>query len=85
MSPQAGERATERKAEWNEPRAGRNEGARARRFTELQQPPRSDRARGRPGVERGAGRLSRGGRREPGCGLAGAASLAQAATRQRRP
>ena len=56
MSPQAGERAAERKAEWNEPRAGRDQGARASRFTELQ----------RPGVERGAGQLCRGGRREPG-------------------
>ena len=50
MSPQAGERAAERKAEWNEPRAGRDQGARASRFTELQRPPRSDRARGRPGA-----------------------------------
>lgn len=85
MSLQAGERATDRKAEWNKPRAGRDEGACASRFKELQRPPRSDRARGRPGVERGAGQFSRGGRREPGCGLAGAASLALAATRQQRP
>lgn len=85
MSPRAGERAAERKAEWDRRRAGRDVGERASRLTEQQRPPQSDRARGRPGVERGAGRPSRGGRREPGLGLAGAASLVLAATRQRRP
>lgn len=85
MSPRAGERAAERKEEWDRQRADGDVGARASRLTELQRPPQSDRARGRPGVERGAGRPSRGGQREPGCGLAGAASLVPAATRQRRP
>lgn len=66
MSPRAGERAAERMAEWDGRLAGRDVGERASRLTELQWPPQSDRARGRPGVERGAGRSSRGGRREPG-------------------